>query len=172
MHGRGEVTPSEGADWARTRLALQGAAGALAGKCFVVSGVLDSMTRDECAAYIQRHGGQVGKSLTLKVRDNVPRLRELKKSRTRGCGLHPSCVCAEMTTLPKVDTNCTAPSRIPTVNGNTVRSFSTHGHQSAAKGSLTTVSRSDIRIIQHLDSSALGLVRRWRLIWLPRCPFP
>lgn len=45
----------------------QGAAGALAGKCFVVSGVLDSMTRDECAAYIQRHGGQVGKSLTLKT---------------------------------------------------------------------------------------------------------
>jgi hypothetical protein len=55
-------------------------------------------------------------------------------------------------------------SRIPTVNGNTVRSFSTHGQQSAAKGSLNTVSRSDFRLIQHLDSSALGLVRRWRLI--------
>jgi hypothetical protein len=51
----------------------------------------------------------------------------------------------DMTTLPKVDTNCTVLSLIPTVNGNTVRSFSTHGHQSAAKGSLTTVSRSDIR---------------------------
>jgi hypothetical protein len=38
-------------------------------------------------------------------------------------------------------------SLIPTVNGNTVRSFSTHGHQSAAKGSSTTVSRSDIRLI-------------------------
>jgi hypothetical protein len=48
----------------------------------------------------------------------------------------------------------------------------------------TTVSRSDIRLIQHLDSSALGLVRRWRLIgyslsygrwwpWHPRrtCPW-
>ena len=69
-----------------------------------------------------------------------------------------------MTTLPKVDTNCTALSLIPTVNGNTVRSFSTHGQQSAAKGSSTTVSRSDIRLIQHLDSSAHGLVRRWRLI--------
>jgi hypothetical protein len=57
-----------------------------------------------------------------------------------------------MTTLFKVDTNCTAPSLIPTVNGNTVRSFSTHGQQSAAKGSSTTVSRSDIRLIQHLDS--------------------
>jgi hypothetical protein len=45
---------------------------------------------------------------------------------------------AEMTALPKVDTNWTAPSLIPT-NGNTVRSFSTHGHQSAAKGSSTTV---------------------------------
>jgi hypothetical protein len=36
--------------------------------------------------------------------------------------------------------NCTAPSLIPTVNGNTVRSFSTHGQRSAAKGSSTTVS--------------------------------
>jgi hypothetical protein len=65
-----------------------------------------------------------------------------------------------LTALPKVDTNCTAPSLMPTVNGNTVRSFSTHGHLSAAKGSSTTVSRSDIRLIQYLDSSALGLVRR------------
>jgi hypothetical protein len=48
--------------------------------------------------------------------------------------------------------------------GNTVRSFSTHGHQSAAQGSPTTVSRFDIRLIQHFDSSALGLVRRWLLI--------
>ena len=56
---------------------------------------------------------------------------------------------------PRADTECTTPSLIPTVNGNSVRSFSTHGQQSAAKGSLTTVSRSDIRLIQHLDSSAL-----------------
>jgi hypothetical protein len=75
----------------------------------------------------------------------------------------PSSARAEMTALPKVDTNCTAPPLIPTVNGNTVLSFSTHGHQSAAKGSATAASRSDIRLIQHLDSSALGLVRRWRL---------
>jgi hypothetical protein len=54
---------------------------------------------------------------------------------------------ADMTTLPKVDTSCTALSLMPTVNGNTVRSFSTHGHQSAAKGSSSTVSRSDIRLI-------------------------
>ena len=46
---------------------------------------------------------------------------------------------------------------------NTVRSFSTHGQQSAAQGSSTTVSRSDIRLIHHFDFSAHGLVRRWRL---------
>jgi hypothetical protein len=40
----------------------------------------------------------------------------------------------------------------PTVNGYTVCSFSTHGQQSAAKGSLTTVSRSGTtRSTQHLD---------------------
>jgi hypothetical protein len=71
---------------------------------------------------------------------------------------------AEMTTLPMVDTKCTTPSLIPTVNANTVRSFSSHGHQSAANGSSTTVSRSDTRLIQYLDSSALGLVRRWLLV--------
>jgi hypothetical protein len=60
-----------------------------------------------------------------------------------------------------MDTNCTAPSLIPTVNGNTVRSFSTHRQLSAAHGSSTTVSRSDIRSIKHLDFSAHGLVRRW-----------
>jgi hypothetical protein len=36
-------------------------------------------------------------------------------------------------------------SLIPTVNANTVRSFSSHGQQSAANGSSTTVSRSDTR---------------------------
>jgi hypothetical protein len=50
-------------------------------------------------------------------------------------------------TLPPVNTNCTAPSLVPTVNGNTVRSCSTHGQQSAAKGNSTTVSRSAIRLI-------------------------
>jgi hypothetical protein len=74
-----------------------------------------------------------------------------------------SAARAELTTLLKVDTKCTTLSLTPTVNGNTVRSFSTHGQQSAAQGSSTTVSRSDIRLIQYLDSSALGLVRRWLL---------
>jgi hypothetical protein len=39
-----------------------------------------------------------------------------------------------------------------------------HRHLSAAQGSSTAVSRSDTRLIQHLDSSARGLVRRWRFI--------
>jgi hypothetical protein len=78
--------------------------------------------------------------------------------------LHPELAHADMTTLPKVDTSCTAP-LIPTVNGNTVRSFSTHGHQSAAKGSSTTVSRSDIRFNLDLLIRLCGMmVRRWRLI--------
>jgi hypothetical protein len=55
------------------------------------------------------------------------------------------------------------PTPCPTLNGHTVRSFPTHGQQSAAKGSSTTASRSDIRLIQYLDSSAHGLVRRWHL---------
>jgi hypothetical protein len=61
---------------------------------------------------------------------------------------------AEMTALPKGDTNWTTPSLIPTVTGNTVRSFSTHGQQSAAKGSSTTcLLRSDIRF-----NSTFGLL--------------
>ena len=85
-----------------------------------------------------------------------PILRVMRdRVRVRSRGLSPSSL---PTALPKVDTICTAPSLIPTINGNTVRSFSTgtHGQQSAAQGSSTTVSRSDIRLIQHLDSSAHG----------------
>jgi hypothetical protein len=66
--------------------------------------------------------------------------------------------------LPRNAPPFRALSLIPTVTGNTVRSLSTHGQQSAAQGSSTTVSRSDIRLMQHLDSSAHGLVRRWLLI--------
>jgi hypothetical protein len=75
-----------------------------------------------------------------------------------------------VTALPKVDTKCTTPFLIPTVNGNAVRSFSTHGQLSAAQGSSTAVSRSDIRLIQHLDSSALGLAPEVALNWL--LPYP
>jgi hypothetical protein len=74
----------------------------------------------------------------------------------------PSSAHAEMTALSKLDTNCTTLSLIPTVTGNTVRSFSAHGHLSAAQGSSTTVSRSDIGLIQHLASSAHGLYTRMR----------
>jgi hypothetical protein len=49
----------------------------------------------------------------------------------------------EITALLEVDTKCTTPSLIPTVNGNTVRSFSTRGQQSAAKGSLFHALTSD-----------------------------
>jgi hypothetical protein len=47
---------------------------------------------------------------------------------------------ADMTTLPKVDTSCTALSLITSLNGNTVRNFPTRGQLSAAQGSPTTVS--------------------------------
>jgi hypothetical protein len=48
--------------------------------------------------------------------------------------------------------------------------FPTHGHQSADKRSLTTVSRSDIRLIQFSDSSALGFGPEVALNWL--FPYP
>ena len=62
----------------------------------------------------------------------------------------------------KMDTDCTALSLIPTVNGNTVRSFNYARTTVRSQGGSSTVSRSDIRLIQHLDLSAHGLVRRGR----------
>lgn len=44
-----------------------GDASALEGFCFVVSGVLDSMSREDCYAYIRKHGGDVSKSVTGRV---------------------------------------------------------------------------------------------------------
>jgi hypothetical protein len=74
------------------------------------------------------------------------RLDPSPPSNTSQHGSHRQCRRndAELTTPPKVDTKCTALCLMPTVNGNTVRSFSTLGQQSAAKGGSTTVSRSDI----------------------------
>jgi hypothetical protein len=83
---------------------------------------------------------------------------------------------------PKMDTKCTTPSLIPTVNGNTVRSFPYARTTVRSERKLkTTVSRSDIQLIKHLDSSALGLVRRNLFIgtssstyypaWVSRQPF-
>jgi hypothetical protein len=71
-------------------------------------------------------------------------------ARVRGSSLHPSLHPPLSLSLSLSHTHththffltpphCTAPSLIPTVNGNTVRSFSTHGQQSAAQGSSTTV---------------------------------
>ena len=48
-----------------------------------------------------------------------------------GCPNCPHAVSAECAAAPPH----AALSLIPTVNGNTVRSFSTHGHQSATNGS-------------------------------------
>jgi hypothetical protein len=48
--------------------------------------------------------------------------------------------------------------------------FSTHEHLSAANGSSATVSRSDIRLIQYLGSSALGFGLEVALYWL--FPYP
>ena len=42
----------------------QGGEKALSGVVVVVSGVLDSMTRDELTDYVKKHGGKVGKSIT------------------------------------------------------------------------------------------------------------
>ena len=91
-------------------------------------GTTPSRSRCTCSSRYQLHSCQ-------RNRAGVARRRRELISRPK------------VTTLPKVDTNCTAPSLIPTVNGNTVPSFSTHGHQSAAKGSPTTVSRSDITFL-------------------------
>jgi hypothetical protein len=49
----------------------------------------------------------------------------------------------ELTTLPKVETSCTILSLIPTVNGNTVRSFYYARTTVRGQGSSTTVPRSD-----------------------------
>jgi hypothetical protein len=75
-------------------------------------------------------------------------------------------------TLPKVDTNCTAPSLMPTIIGNTVRSFSTHGHLSAAsERKLVHVSRSEHPFNLNFLIRLCGLmVRKWRLFEL--FPYP
>jgi hypothetical protein len=76
----------------------------------------------------------------------------------------PSPVAYDRIALPIMFPPCDAcASPKPTVNGNKVRSFPTHGQQSAAQGSLTTVSlwhpiNSTFRLFAH------GLVRRWLLI--------
>jgi hypothetical protein len=73
----------------------------------------------------------------------------------------PSSDRAEVTALPNMDTKCTTPSLIPTVNGNTVRSFSTHGQLSAAQGSSATVARSDIRLINYFPIHLLPPMGAW-----------
>lgn len=45
MHGQKEIP--------------EGASGCLSGLTFVISGVLDSLTRDECSDVIRKYGGKV-----------------------------------------------------------------------------------------------------------------
>jgi NAD-dependent DNA ligase len=64
---RTRLLPQSATYFTIPRANTQGGPKALEGKCFVVSGVLDSMSRDECAAYVKKHGGAMAKSITLKV---------------------------------------------------------------------------------------------------------
>jgi hypothetical protein len=77
-----------------------------------------------------------------------------------------SCSSPPTTALLKVDTKCTAPSLMLDQQLMVTRFAASLPTDicPAAKESSTTASRSDIRKIQYLDSSAHGLVRRWRLI--------
>jgi hypothetical protein len=70
------------------------------------------------------------------------------------------------------NTNCTTPSLAPTVNGNTVRNFPTHGQLSAAQGSPTTVPA--WHLFNVLTPRLCDLmVRRWRLIgYFPILNYP
>jgi hypothetical protein len=123
----------------------------------VLSGVVRRVGLDDFGA--ARHLQRLLLLHRLLVGHRVP-LRRVRKPRVR---LLDACTPPPSYALPKlhtVDTRCTTSSLTPTVDGNTVRSFSAH----SAQASSTTVSRADIRLIQHLDSSAHGLVRRRLLI--------
>ena len=64
-----------------------------------------------------------------------------------------AAVVRTLTALPATDalaSGCSTPTKPK------VRSFPTHGQLSAAQGSSTAVSRSDIRRIQHFDGSWFG----------------
>ena len=63
----------------------EGNADALAGVCIVVSGVLDSMTRDEFNQYVARHGGRTSKSVTSKVTHLVTDHGEAGPSKLKKC---------------------------------------------------------------------------------------
>ena len=63
----------------------EGNADALAGVCIVVSGVLDSMTRDEFNQYVARHGGRTSKSVTRRVTHLVTDHGEAGPSKLKKC---------------------------------------------------------------------------------------
>ena len=71
---------------------------------------------------------------------------------------------ADMTTLPKVDTNCTAPSLMPTIIGNTfAASLRTDICPQRKESSSTSHARNPFNL-NFFDSAQCLVVRRWRLI--------
>ena len=72
---------------------------ALAGVCITVSGVLDSMTRDEFGDYVARHGGRISKSVTRKVTHLVTDHGEAGPSKLKKCSMFGIKVVGEDTIL-------------------------------------------------------------------------
>ena len=63
----------------------EGSPDALSGLCLIVSGVLDSMTRDQFSDYVIRHGGRTVKSVTRKVTHLVTDHGEAGPSKLKKC---------------------------------------------------------------------------------------
>jgi hypothetical protein len=77
----------------------QGGSDALAGVCVIVSGVLDSMTREEFSEYVTRHGGRTSKSVTRKVTHLVTDHGEAGPSKLKKCSAFGVKVVGEDTIL-------------------------------------------------------------------------
>ena len=87
-----------------------------------------------------------GVTLLVATRRTQNKLEGLGNMVYTGCAdtmMQPSPANAERATPPKMDTNCTALSLIPTVTGNTARSFYYARTTVRSQGGSTTVSRSD-----------------------------
>ena len=83
----------------------EGNADALAGVCIVVSGVLDSMARDEFSQYVARHGGRTSKSVTRKVTHLVTDHGEAGPSKLKKCSSFDIKVVGEDAILGMVAEN-------------------------------------------------------------------
>ena len=64
----------------------QGAPHALAGQVCIISGVLDSFSREEMSSYIKMHGGRVVKAMSRKVTVLLNDHGEVGKSKRAKCG--------------------------------------------------------------------------------------